>query len=188
MKSISERAAAATHWWRDLQPNTATGERNRGGERAALARLRRADLLAAMSDPVTFDLFRKLGCSRREYWYLPTVALCAAILAGVRDELPPPRDREHPARTLGPPSLETVDQALMKPLRFRRLIEADTPDERLTLLRRAVHLADRRLNPRELAAGCLDWSEDRRRRWIFEYYAAGFAAPAAEPNLETSRV
>jgi CRISPR system Cascade subunit CasB len=187
MKSIREQAAAAAHWWRALQPNTAIGERNRVGDRAALARLRRADLAAAMSDPATFDLFRMLGCSRREYWYLPAVALCAAVLAGVRNELPPPRDREHPARTLGPPPMGAVEEAVMKRMRFRRLIEADTPEERLILLRRAVQLADRRLNLRELAAACLDWSERRRQRWIFEYYNAGFAAPAAEPNVEISQ-
>jgi CRISPR system Cascade subunit CasB len=184
MKSISEQTNAALQWWRGLQPYR-DGDRNPAADRAALARLRRADLLAAMSDPATFDLFRSLGLTRPDD--LPDVALCAAVLAGVREELPPPRDREHPARALGPPSSGAVEQAVMKPLRFRRLIEADAPEERLTLLRRAVQLADRRLNVRELAAACLDWSERRRQRWIFEYYNAGFAAPAAEPSLETSR-
>jgi len=177
MKSIGEQASVAVNWWRGLQPNTATAERNRTGDRAALARLRRADLLAAMSDPATFDLFREFGCSRREYWYLPAVALCAAVLAGVREDRP-----DHPAHTLA------VEPAMMKPLRFRRLIETDTPQERLILLRRAVQLVRHRVYVRELAAASLDWTEDRRRKWIFEYYAAGFAAPAAEPNLETSQV
>jgi CRISPR system Cascade subunit CasB len=75
----------------------------------------------------------------------------------------------------------------MKPLRFRRLIEAREGEERLTALRRAVALARGRVAVRELAAACLDWSEDRRRRWIFEYYNAGFAAPpaAAAPTEES---
>ena len=124
-RARGDEQAAAVHWWRGLQPNTATGERNPTADRGALARLRRADLLAAMSDPATFDLFRELGRNRPED--LLDVALCAAVLAGVRDQLPPPRDREHPARMLGPPSLETAEGAVMKPLRFRRLIEADTP-------------------------------------------------------------
>jgi len=184
MISIREQAIAATRWWRGLQPNFANGERNPNADRAALARLRRTDLISAMGDPVTFDLFRKLRRRRPEE--LPEVALCAAVLAGVRDELKPPRDREHPARTLGPLPSETVDQAVLKPLRFRRLIEAVTPEERLILLRRAVALAGGTINVRELAGACLDWSERRRQRWIFEYYAAGFAAPATEPHLETS--
>jgi hypothetical protein len=81
MKSIGERANAAAHWWRALQPNTTTGGRNPTADRAALARLRRVDLLSAMSDPATFDLFRRLGYSRPQD--LPKVALCAAVLSGV---------------------------------------------------------------------------------------------------------
>jgi CRISPR system Cascade subunit CasB len=180
MKSMGEQASAAVQWWRGLQPNTATGERNRTGDRAALARLRRADLLAAMSDPATFELFRELGRGRPEE--LPEVALCAGVLVGVREH-----QQQHPARALGPGSPGEVEQAPMNRLRFRRLVEADTPEERLILLRRAVQLADRRLNVRELAAACLDWSPVRRRRWIFEYYNAGFAAPTAERNLEISQ-
>lgn len=181
MKSIREQASDAARWWRGLQPNRPDGTRNLGADRAALARLRRADLQAAMSDPATFALFQALGCRKPEQ--LPDVALCAAVLAGVREDRP----GEPPARTLGPPGFDSVEQALMKPLRFRRLIEAETQEDRLILLRRAVQLApDRRLNLRELAAACLDWSKDRRQRWIFEYYAAGRAAPdvPAEPAEE----
>jgi CRISPR system Cascade subunit CasB len=182
MKSIWEQAGAAGLWWRRLQPYL-NGDPNPRADRAALARLRRADLLAAMGDPATIDLFRELERNRPED--LPKVALCAAVLAAVRGELPAPRDREHPARTLGPPSAAQIEKAVMKPLRFRRLIEAEDLEERLTLLRRAAQLADRKLNLRELAAACLDWSQERRRRWLFEYYAAGRAAPDnTESNAE----
>jgi CRISPR type I-E-associated protein CasB/Cse2 len=57
---------------------------------------------------------------------------------------------------------------VLTPLRFRRLIEVSSEDERLTSFRRAVGLAGGALNVRELAAACLDWSAVRRRRWIFE--------------------
>lgn len=130
-----------------------------------------------MSEPTTFDLFGKLGCNHPND--LPRVALCAAVLAAVRLDRP----SEHPARTLGAPPGEPADRGLMKPLRFRRLIEAEVPDERLTVMRRAVQLADRALNVRELADACLDWSDDTRRRWIFEYYAAGRAAPEIETDI-----
>ena len=112
------------------------GERNPQGDRAALARLRRADLLQAMQDPATSALFIALGKRRAED--LPDVALCAAVLATVRDNRP-----EHPARTLGPTSDNAPEQSAMKPLRFRRVIEADNPQARLEMLRRAVQLADR---------------------------------------------
>jgi CRISPR system Cascade subunit CasB len=160
-----------------LQPYFSNGERNPQADRAALARLRRADLLQAMQDPQTFALFTALSKRRPEE--LPNVALCAAVLAGVREDRP-----EHPARTLGPPWSNATEQAAMKPLRFRRLIEADSAQARLEMLRRAAQLGDRRLDIRELALACLDWSDTRRQRWIFEYYNAGFAAPTAEPVSE----
>jgi CRISPR system Cascade subunit CasB len=183
MKSPAEEARIAIRWWRGLQPNFANGERNPNADRAALARLRRADLLAAMQDPTTFDLFRKL--ERRRPAELPGVALCAAVLADVRENPGEHLPRDNPARTLGPPSIEAAEQAAMKPLRFRRLIEAEAPEDRLIALRRALQLAGHKLNPYELAAACLHWSEARRQRWIFEYYNAGFAAPEPEaPSVE----
>jgi CRISPR system Cascade subunit CasB len=70
----------------------------------------------------------------------------------------------------------------MKPLRFRRLMEAETPDERLTAFRRLVALAGGRVNVRNLAAALLAWNEDLRTRWIYDYWNAGqlTAAPQAE--------
>lgn len=176
MRFTGEHFRAATSWWRRLQP-LRNGAPNPTSDRAALARLRRADLLDVMQEPATFTLFRDLGAHHPDD--LPLVAVCAGVLASVRDERP-----EHPARTLGPPSPEAVERALMKPLRFRRLIEADNLQDRLTALRRAVAIADGKINVRELAAACLDWSEDRRRRWIFEYYGAGRAAPGADTVAE----
>ncbi|HET9848466.1 MAG TPA: type I-E CRISPR-associated protein Cse2/CasB [Candidatus Dormibacteraeota bacterium] len=181
MKSYTEQARDAVRWWRGLQPYFANGARNPQGDRAALARLRRADLLEAMQDPQTFTLFAALGKRRPDE--LPGIALCAAVLATVREDYP-----EHPARTLGPALNDPAERAAMKPLRFRRLIEADTPQARLEMLRRAVQLAKHRLNVRELALACVDWSERRRRDWIFHYYNAGFAAPTAEPVPEEAVV
>ncbi len=159
----------AVSWWRALQPNRPDGTRNPTGDRAALAMLRRADLFSAMEEPATFALFRSLGCSEPDD--LPRVALCAAVLAGVREDRP-----EHPARSLGEPP----EQAPMKPLRFRHLMEADAPEERLIALRRAVQLADRKISVRGLAEACLNWSDGLRRTWIFEYYGAGRAAPETD--------
>ena len=163
----------AVAWWHALQPSLPDGTRNPAGDRAALAVLRRADLLSAMEEPATFALFRCLGCSEPDD--LPRVALCAAVLAGVRE------DRfEHPARSLGAPSGEPPEKAPMKPLRFRHLMEADTQEARLIALRRAVHLADHKISVLGLAEACLNWSDGLRRTWIFEYYGAGRAAPETD--------
>jgi CRISPR system Cascade subunit CasB len=176
MNPKQEAAATAAAWWRALQPDAGAG---RAGDRAALARLRRSDLLGAMDDEATFALFHALGRTRAED--LPAVALCAAVLAAVRRDDP----GVHPGRALGPPPGGPPEGAPMKPLRFRRLIEAETEEERLTLLRRAVQLADCELSVQGVAEACLDWSDRCRRRWIFEYHNAGRAAPGADAATGT---
>lgn len=174
MTRIESESRIASQWWRNMQPNFPNGERNPRADRAALARLRRADLIAAMQEPAALELFR--GLDRRGPEALPEIALCAAVLASVRED----DQRFHAARQLGAPPGDPDARAPMSALRFHRLIAAQTLEERLTALRRAVALAGGSINVRELAAACLDWSEARRSRWIFEYYAAGFAAPVQE--------
>ena len=178
MNRAKNEADIAARWWRDIQPYFQDGRANPTGARAALARLSRANLAAAMEDPATLALFRALGRTRPDD--LPEVALCAAVLATVRED-----DRGLPAaRQLGAPPGEPDARAPLSPIRFRRLVQADPPEERLIALRRAVALAGKRINVRDLAAACLDWTERRRRSWIFEYYNAGRAAPDTEPTRE----
>jgi CRISPR system Cascade subunit CasB len=162
-------ADVAARWWSGLQSYRSDGTSNPDADRGALARLRRADLIETMEDPVVFDLFRQLGW--RDPNRLIDTALCAGVLAVVRAD-----DRSAPtARQLGVQS--GSDRPVLSALRFRRLIAAETPQDRLTALRRAVLLADATTNVRDTAAACLDWSDERRRRWAFEYYDAARAAP-----------
>lgn len=154
---------AAAAWWRAMQ------ERGRGADRAALARLRRAPSVAAlMALPEAIGLFRRLG--RSEPHDLPRVALAAGVLAHLRAE---PAGAVSCARLLGPDDPEKPETARMSPLRFRRLLEARTEDERLTAFRRMVALAGGTLPAEDLAAALLDWGERRRQRWIFDYWGAG---------------
>lgn len=168
----------ARAWWMSIQPDPTTG---RPGDRAALARLRRATLQSAMMEPATLELLCRLGWRSADE--LPATALCTAVLAHVRDD-----DNRHPAGRLG--SQLSGDRRLMSPLRFQRLLRAESLEDRLVQFRRAVALAGQALNVRELAAACLDWSEERRRRWLFEYVLAGSQGPAATatltPGTETS--
>jgi len=126
----------------------------------------------AMQDPATIALFRMLGLRNPDY--LPRVALTAAVLASVRKE---PRPFIRFARAIGPKNPSEPETAVVKPLRFRRLMEADTVDERLTAFRRTVTLADRTASPRELAGALLFWTEKQRQRWIFDYWNAADSAP-----------
>lgn len=176
----SGAAAIAAAWWRTLQPYRPDDHNGRSGDRAALARLRRADLNAAMVDPATLGLFRALGL--RSPADLPRVALTAAVLGSVREDDP----ATHPARRLGIDLANPDRRPLLSPLRFQRLMLAEEGDERLALFRRAVHIAEGRINVRGLAEALLGWTEERRRRWIFHYYAAGAAAPEPAPHHDTA--
>ncbi len=162
-KSAVEQAAT---WWRRLQPNLTNGDRNPHGDRAALARLRHcASVSEAMQEPATINLFRDLGW--RNPAHLPAVALTAAVLSSVREA-----GRGRFAREIGPNNPSEPETALVKPLRFRRLMEAQTEDERLTAFRRAIALSGGVANITDLAGALLDWSERRRMEWIFEYWNA----------------
>jgi CRISPR system Cascade subunit CasB len=170
-----EQAREAARWWRDLQPNSA---RKYQGDRAALARLRRTPTpLAAAEEPATINLARRLHATEQT---LSRAALCAAVLACVRDDDPWPA-----ARRLG---LGDGGRPLISPLRFQRLIQAESDEERLVQFRRAIALADHKLNVRDLAEALLDWSEKRRIAWIFRYHDSpppGAARSIEEPQIET---
>jgi len=161
---IRNRHAAAS-WWREMQPDPAKG---RPGDRAALARLRRCATVAeAMLDPATIALFRRCGATGPDD--LPVIGLAAAVLAHLRQDQPAQRV----ARQIGPEPPEKPETALLKPLRFRRLMEATTGDERLTAFRRLIALAGGALNLTDLADALLNWSEWTQRRWVYDYWNAG---------------
>jgi CRISPR system Cascade subunit CasB len=173
---LKEKEVAAADWWRSLQPDPARGW---AGDRAALARLRRcATVVEAMQEPATIALFRACGAGQPDD--LVTVALAAAVLAHLRDGSP----AMPVARQIGPQGgPEDLDTALMKPLRFQRLMAASTPDERLAAMRRLVALAGGALNLRDLCGALLDWTEWRRIRWTYDYWGAG---QPALPNRPTN--
>lgn len=171
---LQQAVDAAASWWHGLQPDPET---QRPGDRAALARLRRCATVAeAMSEPATIILFRRIGATQPDD--LPGIATLAAVLAHVREDVPEGRV----ARRLGPDYPEAPETARMSALRFRRLLEAAPGDDQLTAFRRMVALAGGSLPLRDLARSLLDWNDERRRRWIYDYWNAGqpIAAPTAE--------
>ncbi len=170
--NIEAQAREARQWWHELVPDATTGRR---GDRAALARLRRAATpLEAAEEQETIDLARRLGAGLRT---LDDVAVCAAVLAHVRQDEGGPI-----ARRIGPDPRYQKRRPLVSPLRFRRLIQADTPEDRLIQFRRLLSLADRTADVADLAKALLNWSEWRRREWIFRYYAG--EPPAPQPASE----
>ncbi|KPQ11913.1 MAG: subtype I-E CRISPR-associated protein Cse2 [Saliniramus fredricksonii] len=164
----------ARDWWRSLQPDT---QLRRPGERAALARLRRASPLEAAMQEATFRLFRQLrkvrpGLSQRD---LPRVATLATLLAHIRADDP----RTPFARAIGRTEFDKGDSAALKPLRFERLVAADGEDEIARAFRRAIAILGGTVNVVDLARTVFYFDrEETRRNLAFAYYGAGFAAPA----------
>ena len=174
---IPKRGAAAG-WWAGLQDDA---DGRRGANRAALARLRHcATVVEAMMEPSAIVLFNRVCATGPDD--LPVVALTAAVLAHVRADVP----GGAVARAVGPANVEQPETAVLKPLRFRRMLEASGLDERLIAFRRLAALAGGRLPVADLAASLLDWNEPRRRRWVYDYWNAGQPSAARSPAQEAS--
>jgi len=166
---------AACGWWRAMTP---APERQHPGNRGALARLRRCATIAeAMQQRETLDLFRRCGATDERD--LAGISLTAAVLAHLRaDKLGLPV-----ARQLGPDNPDQPETAVLKPLRFRRLLETTEPDDSLAAFRRLLALAGGEANLSDLTHALLGWlhphrAADIKRRWVFSYWNAD-PAPAA---------
>jgi CRISPR system Cascade subunit CasB len=169
----------ALAWWAALTPDPEAG---RKGDRAALARLRRcATLIEAMGEPATLDLYRRCGADDPRD--LPAVALAAAVLAHLRAD----RRGMPVARQLGPEAPDRPETAILKPLRFRRLLDTTTPEDCLPAFRRLLALADGQANLRDLAEALFEWTHphraDRvRQRWLLAYWNADPATAAPKDS------
>lgn len=160
----------ARQWWRGLQP---APDRGRPGDRAALARLRRADVGSAMMDEAALGLFRIFGW--RSPSRLPRIATLACVLAHVRTDI-----ENSFGSAIGRDSIDDKDSAVLSVVRFQRLLNADTEEEIERGFRRAVALLGGEANVADLARIILFFDdEETRRRLAFDYFAAGVAAPSS---------
>jgi CRISPR system Cascade subunit CasB len=164
----------ALAWWSRLQPAPTKGLK---GDTGTLARLRRGSLFSAAMEPETVVLYKRLSplLNLKGEDALTRTALIAAVLAHVREH-----NSVAVARALGPQSSE--NDAVLKPLRFRRLISTLGDAELLVAFRRIVALLHKKANVSDIARSLADWDDspqgDRRRtRWAFDYHNAGAAAP-----------
>lgn len=186
MTSREDQINAAAAWWRSLAPITTEDGRLLPGDRATLARLRRASsVIEAAAEPATVELLKALKLKPSDE-NIERTAVLAIILAHVRENA-----EEKIARALGPPPGGEPSKARLKPLRFRRLMAARTPDELLTAFRRVISILDRKANVKDLSRLILGWTDDEagdrlRTRFAFDYYDAGAYAPPAHSNNSTS--
>ena len=158
--------AIAAAWWRRLNPEA---DRQTGPQRAALAHLRRAGTpLEAMRETAALRLIEQLRWCDAD-----RVAALAGILAWVR------ADNGRPvARAVGRRSLDDTEANLSEG-RFRRLLQVERNEELMDAMRRLVRLAGGTVNVRDLSGSVLYWGDGVRKRWIFDYYGVGLAAPSA---------
>lgn len=156
----------AAAWWRELNPENGV---QAGWQKAALAHLRRAGTpLEAMREAATLRLIQRLP----HFDNKDRVAALAGILAGVRN------DEDRPvARAVGRRSLDDAE-ALMSEGRFRRLLQIERNEEFMDAMRRLVRLAGGTVNVCDLSGSVLYWGDGVRKRWIFNYYGVGRAAPS----------
>jgi CRISPR system Cascade subunit CasB len=166
----------ARRWWRELQDETGDGKR-KPGNRAALAQLRRASNIGAMAQDATLGLFRALRY--RNPLRLPRVATLASLLASIRDDA----TEIAFARAIGRRSFSEKDSALLKPLRFQRLVDSLEEEEILRNFRRAIDILGGSANVADLARIVLNFDDERtRQRLTFDYYGAGLANPDASQS------
>lgn len=170
------RGKVLLSWW-----SHSIADRQSGRARALTARLRRASLIEALSEPEVLDLAHRLDLRDAV-----RLARLVTLLAEVREHVP-----QTLARRLG------GAEPALSPLRFQRLMRA-TADELPDALRRAIVMADRRCNVAALGEDVLFWTESTRARWCFHYYgaqtpdsltsgdASGATRPSGNPSEETT--
>lgn len=183
---------AVVSWWRRLHPDDEGGQ----GDRATLARLRRASsLFEVMVEAEAIRLYRHvcdaLGRESLSDREAEGVAILAGVLAAVKPEK---TDGKHDLATFATMLGRTAEdqppregeRARYSPLRFNALVRADDPEERLRHLRRTIALSrGRTFNVGRFAEDMLWWGDRVRRRWVFEYYQQGRAAPDSSDTEKT---
>ncbi len=176
-------ADIAAQWWWTMQDRLRDGRPNPLADRAARARLRHADKDSALVDPAFFKLHGELikAGFADSHDFARTLRI-ALVLVHVREDEEKgdkPRRRGF-GRAIGAPGFGESDKAALKPLRFRRLLQAkgEDTDEIVRQFRRAVDLAGGKVNVRDLAKILYYWNDKTRARLAFDYFAAETAAPA----------
>lgn len=155
MSRDDSRDRIAAEWWHAMIAN-----RESGAARGLAARFRRAAEIAVLAEPAVHELAARLSIRPAQ---APTLVRLVQVLAELRSDDPSPL-----ARRLG------GTKQVLSPLRFQRLSRA-RDEEFVTLLRRALVIADRRCNVARLAGDVLnwdhpDWGDKVRTCWCFEYF------------------
>ena len=202
-KALLPYARVLTEWHREV---TQREKLRRGKMLGEGAQLRRAPSLGAVAFlPGYHALLQRLEASGLEASELDRerLALLATLLARVKRNTRPatPADAETPAapakaassRKLGPTLPQRLgakakgsERPLMSEMRFRKLLECETPEELRLPMIRAIDLLGGELDVLELATDAFGWSQAVRKRWAYDYYDAAARTEAGPADaLET---
>lgn len=180
------RGARALEWWqRHCHPVE--------GDAATRARLRRCrSATDAVGIPAAIYLARSLGAlseTRTEDDYQVTAAInLARVLAHVTQHI----ETQRPMQTAGWRSFPGErreseageDRPMLSEVRFRRLLTAARGEEQVSAFVRLIALLGGAVNIAALAEDFIYWNDRTKRRWAFDYYAAGMAAPTDVDTFE----
>ena len=170
--SKNQGAKIAYDWWRHLAGQDGGLS---GGQRAALARLRRASTpMAIMQEPEALRLVERLPRSRER------AVILAGVLALVRES-----ENQTVARRIGRKSLDDDTSALVSEGRFRRLLQAHD-DELMESMRRLVRMTKGKINVLDLSNAILYWNDHVKKRWIFDYYGVASSLNSQDDTPESS--
>ncbi len=174
------RGVRALDWWkRYCHPVD--------GDPASRARLRRCrSATDAVGIPAAISLARSMGAlsgTQTDDDYRVTSALdLARVLSNVTQHVETKRPMQAAGWKTFPgdrrESDAGEDRPVLSELRFRRLLTAAHGEEQVSAFIRLIALLGGAVNVTELAEDFFYWNDRTKRRWAFDYYAAGVAAPA----------
>jgi len=118
---------------------------------------------------------------REDDWRITSALDLARVLAHIREDDP----RQRPMQAAGwksfPGDRRESDAGEGRPrlseARFRRLLHSGRGEERVSAFARLIALLGGTVNVAELANDFWHWNDRTKRRWAFDYYAAGIATP-----------
>jgi CRISPR system Cascade subunit CasB len=145
--------AAVLEWWKTL-------EDNKGGR----AELRRAKKLEQVFySPQFHGLYRKISPIgwRNE----KKIALMAGVLAHIRSDAA----SQSVATQMAAPG-KSGSKAVLSGLRFRRLLQHDSPEELYIPIIRIIRLLDKKINIADLAQSLYWWNSRTKMDWSLSYY------------------
>ncbi len=180
-----KRGQIILSWWGQALGNNPVFDN--GAARKARAQLRRATTPSeVLSIEATHELHHRLvkvGAkppSAGDDDGALRLALVAAVIAGLdgtaRSSLP---------RRFGE---KDGDNPRLSHLRFQRILRAGDDWTLATRLRRALPLVSRTANVGRLGADLLDWGDNTRNRWCFDYFGASPPGQEDAPTVSQQLV